>query len=163
MEIRPVRPEEYAEAGRVTSEAYLEHVEPEFDEDWASYLEEIADIERRAPVSSVFVAVDDGRILGSATVEFDEPISKGEPPIRPDEARLRMVGVDPSARGRGVGQQLLDVAIRHARERGRNRLILNTGENMLAAQRMYERNGFVREDDFVFSSGFRMRSYALGL
>ena len=34
---------------------------------------------------------------------------------------------------------------------------------MRAAQRLYERNGFVREEDFTFDSGFGMRFYARDL
>lgn len=164
MEVRPVRPEEYAEAGRVTAGAYVEHVRKEWEDDWADYLKEIADVAGRAGKSTVFVAVDDdGTILGTATLELDDPITDGEPPMAPGEARLRMLGVDASARGRGAGQALLDATIAHARERDRTRMILNTTDVMRAAQRLYERNGFVRGDDIMFDSGFGMRFYARDL
>jgi ribosomal protein S18 acetylase RimI-like enzyme len=164
MEVRPVRPPEFEEAGRVTAGAYREHVTKEWDEDWAAYLEEIADVAGRSGKSTVLVAIgEDGSVLGTATVELDELITEGEPPLAPHEGRLRMLGVDPSARGRGVGQALLDATIAVARDRGRTRLILNTTNAMVSAQRLYERNGFVREDDFVFDNGFGMRSYSLEL
>lgn len=148
----------------MTASAYLEHVRKEWEDDWADYLKEIADVSTRAGKSTVFVAVDDdGAILGTATLELDDPITEGEPPMAPGEARLRMLGVDASARGRGVGQALLDATIAHARERDRTRMILNTTDVMRAAQRLYERNGFVRGDDITFDSGFGMRFYARDL
>ncbi|MCA1726324.1 MAG: GNAT family N-acetyltransferase [Actinobacteria bacterium] len=159
MEVRVVRPQEYDEAGRVTAEAYREHVRAEWEDDWARYLVELADVRRRAPVSTVLVAVEDGRVLGCATVEYETPITKGEPPLPETEARLRMVAVDPWARGQGIGQALLDASLADARARGKSRMVLNTTDVMKAAQRLYERNGFDREDDVELDSGFGMRTY----
>jgi GNAT superfamily N-acetyltransferase len=159
MEIRPVRPEEYEQAGQVTADAYREHVRDERDEDWRAYLGEIADVRGRSEIATVLAAVEDGRVLGTATVELDTPITDGEPPMATGEARLRMLGVDPAARGRGAGQALLEGAIEAARAAGRTRMILNTTNAMVAAHRLYERNGFIREDDVVFDSGFSMRAY----
>ena len=163
MEVRRVRTDEHQEAGRVTADAYREHVSKEWEDHWRGYLLEIADIAGRAGIATVLVAVEDDRVLGTATVEYDTPISKGEPPLAPHDARLRMVGVDPATRGRGVGQALLDAAIEDARDNGRTRMVLNTTNAMVAAQRLYERNGFIREEDFTFENGFGMRTYARDL
>ena len=163
MEVRRVRPEEHQEAGRITSGAYREHVPADDDGDWEAYLGEIADVAGRARISTVLVAVEDGRMLGTATVEYDTPISTGEPPLASGEACLRMLGVDPSARRRGAGQALLDAAIEDARRHGRTRMILKTTNAMVAAHRLYERNGFVRVDDLTSDGGSGMRSYARDL
>jgi GNAT superfamily N-acetyltransferase len=159
MEIRVVRPEEFDEAGRVTADAYLEHVRPEWEDDWARYMVELAAVRRRAAISTVLVAVEDGRVLGCATIEYDNPITKGEPPLPAEDARLRMLAVDGAARGRGVGQALLDAALQEGRTRGKRRMVLNTTEIMKAAQRLYERNGFERLDDVSLENGFGMRTY----
>jgi GNAT superfamily N-acetyltransferase len=50
----------------------------------------------------------------------------------------------PEQRGRGIGQRLLDMALLWAREHRIERIILDTTEEMAAARRLYERNGFVR-------------------
>ena len=63
MEVREASPEEYAEAGRVTAEAYREFVRPG-DDDWERYLLRIADVEARAGQTTIMVAVEDGRVLG---------------------------------------------------------------------------------------------------
>src|SRR6266508_3935185 len=102
-------------------------------------------------------------IFGCATVELDEPISGGESDLGPDEARLRMLGVLPETRGRGIGEALTRAAIEAARERGRTRMVLNSAEYMTQAHRIYERLGFSREPDWVGEDGFRMRTYSMDL
>jgi ribosomal protein S18 acetylase RimI-like enzyme len=102
IETRRARPDEYDEAGRVTALAYREFVRPG-ETLWESYVEEIADVRSRAEIADVIVALEDGRIVGSATLELGERIDADEdPPLEPDEAHIRMLGVGPDARGRGV-------------------------------------------------------------
>ncbi|HYU57011.1 MAG TPA: GNAT family N-acetyltransferase [Actinomycetota bacterium] len=162
VEIHPVRPEEHAEAGAVVVAAYMEFFEPGH-EGWERYLVHLGDVAGRAERSIVLVAVEDGRMLGCATVELDEPISGGESDLGPDEARLRMLGVLPETRGRGIGEALTRAAIEAARERGRTRMVLNSAEYMTQAHRIYERLGFSREPDWVGEDGFRMRTYSMDL
>ena len=52
--------------------------------------------------------------------------------------------VDPKARGRGIGQALIDHTVSRARNAGftRIRLYTSTDPNEAAAQRLYELNGF---------------------
>lgn len=53
--------------------------------------------------------------------------------------------VDPKARGRGIGQALLDHSVALARDAGFGvmRLYTSTDPNEASAQRLYERNGFM--------------------
>ena len=51
----------------------------------------------------------------------------------------------PEARGTGIAQKLLDTALDYAKE-FYDSCYLETCDNMLAAQRFYEKNGFVRVD-----------------
>jgi ribosomal protein S18 acetylase RimI-like enzyme len=113
MEVRAVRPEEYREAGRVTALAYREFAEPG-ETDWEEYLEDIADIGARAGRSDVVVAVQDDRIVGSATLELGERIDDDDPPLEPDEAHIRMLGVHPDARGRGAARALMEACFERA-------------------------------------------------
>jgi ribosomal protein S18 acetylase RimI-like enzyme len=158
VEVREVRPEEYAEAGRVTALAYREFVVPG-ETSWEEYLGEIADVAGRAQTASVLVAVLDGRIVGSATLELGDRIDDDDPPLAPDEAHLRMLGVDPKARGRGAARALIDACFNHARSAGRSRLTLNTTQRMTTAQRMYEAMGFEPMPERVFPDGFVLLSY----
>jgi ribosomal protein S18 acetylase RimI-like enzyme len=107
IETRRARPDEYDEAGRVTALAYREFVRPG-ETLWESYVEEIADVRSRAEIADVIVALEDGRIVGSATLELGDRIDADEdPPLEPDEAHIRMLGVSPDARGRSVDAGVL--------------------------------------------------------
>jgi len=60
----------------------------------------------------------------------------------PGWAKLRLFFVEPSARGQGLGQALLDLCLAFARGRGYRRMTLWTHESHRAACALYARNGF---------------------
>ena len=142
---REAMPEDFAEAGRITAEAYREFVPPD-DDDWQRYLVRLADVGERASRTTVLVAIDEGRIIGCVTLELESRVrdGDGEAPLEPGEAHIRMLGVDPAARARGAGKTFIT---------------LHTTTKMLAARRMYERLGYVRDADRVFPNGFVLLGY----
>ena len=158
VEIREARSEEYAEAGLVTAEAYREFfTESEFE--FASYLDEIADVAGRAPRTTILVAVDDGRIVGSATLELDGRTDDEDGPLAADEAHIRMLGVHPDARGAGIGKHLMAACEDRAREAGRERMSLKTTTLMRAAREMYSGLGYERTEDRVYPDGLVLLGY----
>jgi GNAT superfamily N-acetyltransferase len=168
FEIRPVKPEEYAEAGRVTADAYREYVRPTGSADWDEYLRELADVAGRADRTLVLVAAEDGQILGTATLELDRRVDEGQDHraaerLPAHEAHVRMVAVDPAVRRRGIGRALMEECIRVARQKGKTLLTLYTTERMKAAHTMYESMGFRRGDDWQVTEDFALWSYELPL
>ncbi|MBL3687969.1 GNAT family N-acetyltransferase [Leucobacter zeae] len=148
IEIRRVRPEEYAAVGALVRAAY--------DGDYSlgsDYLAEIEDVAGRDARAEVLVAVDaetrgTEEILGTVTIPL--PGERLEDDTADGEMDVRLLGVARAARGRGIGERIMRHVLDVARERGASALALHTGEQMLAPQRLYERMGFARMPDRDF-------------
>ena len=87
-----------------------------------------------APPRDLWVADRGGRILGSVFVIPHEGSA--------ETAQLRMLYVEPEARGRGLGRLLVDQAVAFAREAGYRRMRLWTQDTLAAARRIYAAAGF---------------------
>lgn len=79
-----------------------------------------------------WVAEKDGAVVGSVFV------------MREDEhtARLRLLYVEPAARGLGIGSRLVDECLQFARRVGYRRMVLWTNSVLTDARRIYDRAGF---------------------
>jgi DNA-binding MarR family transcriptional regulator/GNAT superfamily N-acetyltransferase len=100
---------------------------------------------RDVPPKDLWVAEQDGSIVGSIFVMPSEGIA--------GSAQLRMLYVEPAARGQGIGAALVAQAVSFARNSGYERMRLWTHTIQQSARNLYEAAGFkvvetVEEDNF---------------
>lgn len=163
IEVRAVRESEFAVAGEATAKAYREFVRPG-DPGLEAYIARIADIGARVGDAAVLVALADGVIAGSATLEIDSRVTPtSAEPLAVDEAHLRMLGVSPEYRGRGVARRLVTACIELARDRGKRRLTLDTAPVMVAAQGLYTSMGFTPTSGGRTADGSPLLGYTLNI
>jgi len=81
----------------------------------------------------VWIAELDGRPVGSVMCVRDDA---------PATARLRLLLVEPEARGHGLGDRLVGAVVDFARDVGYRELVLWTNDVLGAARRIYQRAGF---------------------
>ena len=94
----------------------------------------------KSPEISLYTLRDNGVLLGCGALK----ILSGE------HCELKSMRTADAALGRGVGQAMLDHLLGTARQRGMNRVSLETGSTsqFAAANRLYEKNGFERTGPF---------------
>lgn len=103
----------------------------------------------RVSQGQAFVAVQNGRFVGTVTVSPPKPadgvyLRDAVPELytRADTAILAQLAVHPDCRGAGVGERLLDIAEQWASRQGYAHVALDTAEPAEALRRRYERRGY---------------------
>jgi N-acetylglutamate synthase-like GNAT family acetyltransferase len=129
VELRPARADD---AGRI-AELLGQLGYPASPEEAGRRLQVMAD----SDADEVWVAERENTVVGlvaihiSAALEYDG-----------DVAKVGAIVVDEAARRQGVGEQLMALAEREARDRGCVLLFLTTAERRVEAHRFYRRLGF---------------------
>jgi ribosomal protein S18 acetylase RimI-like enzyme len=104
-----------------------------------------------SPATDLFIAlVDDGGVVGMATLAtFRTPTGL--------RAWIEDVVVDDAGRGRGVGTALTEAMLDRARELGCRTVDLTSRPSRGAANRLYQRAGFVARETNVYRYDLRDR------
>lgn len=87
-----------------------------------------------SPAKNLWIAERNGKILGSV---FVIPFERST-----EVAQLRMLYVEPEARGLGIGTLLVKQVVAFAREQGYKRVRLWTQESLTSARKIYASQGF---------------------
>ena len=122
-------------------QAALYHQEHGFDWRFEGLVAEILGqfVARFDPAhEAAWVAEHAGAIVGSVF------LVRGD---TPETGKLRLLYVEPSARGLGIGGMLVDACIARARAVGYRRLVLWTNDILIAARRIYLARGFLLETE----------------
>jgi len=138
IELRPALPGEYAAVGDLTARSYLADGAVASDD---PYLDLLRDAAGRAAGAELWVAVEDGTLLG--TVTRCPPGSRYRELGGEDEGEFRALAVAPEGRGRGVGAALVELCLERAAAEGSASIVISTAEWMTTAHRLYGRLGFV--------------------
>jgi ribosomal protein S18 acetylase RimI-like enzyme len=143
MKIRPYRPEDLDTMLRITLEGFDgtaidQHIERLCGlingHDWkwrkGRQIEEDCEVHPKG----VFVAEENGRLLGYITTRVDHEAGKG---------RIPNLAVDAAAQGKGLGRQLIEHALDYFRSEGLAAAVIETMSNNARGQHLYPSCGFV--------------------
>lgn len=140
LSFRPAQPQDYDAVRRITLDAYLGagHVDEEHP-----YLRILGDVEGRAVASQVWLAETGGAAIGAVMLTaFGQPYTEV---AQERELEFRMLAVDPSSQGQGVGRAMVEWILEHARAlEGVDAVVLTSASYMVPAHRLYTSLGFER-------------------
>ena len=144
--IRPIRPQDDAAVA-----AIIREVMASFGATGPGYSSSDAEVDAMSVAydgarAAYFVLEEDGRVVGCGGIA---PLAGADA----DVCELRKMYLLPAARGRGLGQMMLDRCLAAARGRGYRRCYLETLSAMDAAQALYAKAGFRRLDAPLGATG----------
>ncbi|SHM33782.1 GNAT family N-acetyltransferase [Flavobacterium chilense] len=108
------------------------------------------------PETELLVATDQKNTILGAVVYFNDMQYYGSGGIatqEQDSAGFRLLGVDTTARGKGIGKLLTQECINKATKSKQKQLIIHSTLAMKTAWKMYENLGFQRSEDLDFMQG----------
>ena len=152
LEIRRIRPDEHEAVGELivngyAHNGYLTLPDGGFDDGYAAMLRASA---KRDAEAEVWLAVDDGEVLGCVTwCPAGSPYR--ELAVNDSQGEFRGLAVDPDFRGRGVGRALVEHCLGRAREEGLDEVVLCSLPEMKPAHNLYESLGFRRRPEMDWS------------
>lgn len=156
--IRDARPTEYSTVGELMVSVYtgLEGFPgPEEHPHYYRMLANIGDIADRPSSQLLVAASDGGEIMGAVVYVGDmaEYRAQGKVTTLKNTSGIRLLAVDPTYRGMGIGRKLTEYCIDLARKKGHPQVVLHSTEAMHVAWKMYERMGFERSEDLDMELG----------
>ena len=109
-----------------------------------------------SPEVKLLIAVSSNGKIGGGVVYFGDMKhygSGGTATLEKNAGGFRLLAVDPSLRGKGIGKMLTQACIQIAINEKQEQLIIHSTKSMLIAWKMYEKIGFTRSEDLDFIQG----------
>lgn len=147
IEVRQAVAEELPAVRRIVTAAYAEFEPWLTPANWALMMNNIAKVIEPGAAGVLRIARLGGQLAG--TVTYLPPGPKEYRRVPPEWAIIRVLGVDPALRGRGVARALTADCLALARADRAPAVGLHTAEMMVAARSLYRQAGFVHHHDFT--------------
>jgi len=147
IEVRPAVAQDLPVVRRIVTAAYAEFEPWLTPANWALMTSNIAKVIEPGAPGMLRVAEIDGQLAG--TVTYLPPGPKDYRRVPSEWAVIRVLGVDPALRGRGVARALTADCLALAQADHAPAVGLHTAEMMVAARTLYEQAGFVHQHDFT--------------
>lgn len=166
MIVRDARPEELATIRAMTVRSFEQYSATMSPGTWAGLRGAIDTALDSTEPAHRLVVERDGAIVGSVLLFAPSTDAYAGVAKRVNWPEVRMLAVEPSARGLGIGRLLMDESVRRARLDGASAIGLHTSDDMRAAMTLYTRMGFERMPEFDFhpeGGDVRVEAYRLSL
>lgn len=156
--IRDARPEEFQEVGQLMVNVYAQlegFPKPDAQPAYYQLLANIGSMTEKPTIRLLVVVAPDGTIKGGVVYigDMQHYGSGGTATQEKNAAGFRLLAVNSSARGKGVGKLLINECIRLAKAAQQKQLIIHSTKVMQTAWLMYEKMGFKRSEDLDFMQG----------
>jgi ribosomal protein S18 acetylase RimI-like enzyme len=147
IEVRTAAERDLTTVRRIVTAAYAEFESWLTPVNWARMTGNIAKVIEPDAPGLLRVAQLGDQLAG--TVTYLPPGPKDYQRVPPEWAVIRVLGVDPALRGRGVARALTEDCLTLARVDHAPAVGLHTAEMMVAARALYEGAGFLHQHDFT--------------
>ncbi|WP_308303486.1 GNAT family N-acetyltransferase [Bacillus canaveralius] len=130
----------------------VELMNQEGNDQWSDTYPHKDDFLADCKAGSLYVAEKDGRVIGSITIDRQEPPEYKQAHWRSDQDSFvfHRLAVDPDVRGAGIASKLMSFSESYALEKGVFYLKTDTYSLNKKAQLLFEKNEFVKVGEMKF-------------
>ena len=156
--VRNANPSEFAEVGQLMVAVYsqLEGFPTAAEQpNYYKMLANIGDLTDNHGAELLVAVSDENKIAGGVVYFSDMHFygSGGTATQEQNASGFRLLAVDPSTRGHGIGKLLINECIQKAKDKNHNQVIIHSTKAMQTAWEMYLKLGFKRSEDLDFMQG----------
>lgn len=156
--VRNANAGEFEEIGKLMVQVYSQLEGFPKESEQPNYYKMLANVGELTskPGTEILAAVSSNGKIGGAVVYFSDMKSYGSGGIATKEQNaggFRLLAVDPSIRGFGIGKLLIKECIERTKTKKIGQVIIHTTQAMQIAWKMYENIGFKRSEDLDFMQG----------
>ncbi len=119
-------------------------------EAWNDYIEQIKLSVDNPNIDRILVAKSNRKIIGTLQIFHSSGEAYNRPELNISSPIVRLLAVQPEARGKGVAQLLLKTSLEYAKSKGAGSLYLHSSDLMQKAIDLYQWLGFKRDESKEF-------------